>query len=82
MPCSAHKWLYAPKGSAFLYVRRDRQEAHFPEPTVISSSGKQDFLGRFAYTGGLERASEMEGGRAGGRKGHGGMLLRLLFACG
>ena len=65
-----------------MYVRRDRQEAHFPEPTVISSSGKQDFLGRFAYTGGLERASEMEGGRAGGRKGHGGMLLRLLFACG
>jgi len=48
---NAHKWLYAPKGSAFLYVRKDLQQPHFPEPTVISSSGKQDFVGRYAYTG-------------------------------
>jgi isopenicillin-N epimerase len=31
---NAHKWLFAPKGSAFLHVRRDRQER--VRPIVIS----------------------------------------------
>ena len=46
-----HKWMYGPKGTAFLYVRPSSQLPRFPEPTVISSSGKPDFLGRYAYVG-------------------------------
>mmetsp|Transcript_26259 Transcript_26259/g.62173 ORF Transcript_26259/g.62173 Transcript_26259/m.62173 type:complete len:430 (-) Transcript_26259:233-1522(-) len=48
---NGHKWFYTPKSAAFLYVRQDRQLPLSPEPTVISSSGKQDFVGRFDYTG-------------------------------
>ncbi|CAM9330703.1 unnamed protein product [Phaeothamnion confervicola] len=46
-----HKWNFAPKTAAFLWVRRDRQEALAPEPNAISSTGRLDFVGRFAYTG-------------------------------
>jgi len=48
---NGHKWFFTPKSAAFLYVRKDRQLPLSPEPTVISSSGKQDFIGRFDYTG-------------------------------
>lgn len=46
-----HKWLFTPKSAAFLWVRRELQTDTFPEPTVISSSKKRDFVGRYEYTG-------------------------------
>ena len=46
---NAHKWLCAPKGAAFLHVRRDRQaELH---PTVISHGYMQGFQAEFDWTG-------------------------------
>jgi isopenicillin-N epimerase len=46
---NAHKWLCAPKGAAFLYVRRDRQaELH---PTVISHGYRRGFQAEFEWTG-------------------------------
>jgi isopenicillin-N epimerase len=46
---NAHKWLCAPKGAAFLHVRRDRQaELH---PTVISHGYTRGFQAEFDWTG-------------------------------
>jgi isopenicillin-N epimerase len=46
---NAHKWLCAPKGAAFLHVRRDRQ-AHL-HPTVISHGYSAGFQAEFDWTG-------------------------------
>lgn len=35
---NGHKWMYSPKGSAFLWVHPSRIGTIFPEPTVISSA--------------------------------------------
>ena len=46
---NAHKWLCAPKGAAFLHVRRDRQA--FLHPTVISHGYSAGFHAEFDWTG-------------------------------
>jgi len=48
---NGHKWLYSPKGSAFLWVRSDRQA--LIDPTVISweGQGETHFQMAFSYLG-------------------------------
>jgi len=48
---NGHKWFYTPKGSAFLWVRKDRQSIVYP--TVISylGQGKTPFQVGFSYEG-------------------------------
>jgi isopenicillin-N epimerase len=49
---NGHKWLCAPKGAAFLHVRRDRQaELH---PNVISHGYTTGFHAEFDWTGTLD----------------------------
>jgi isopenicillin-N epimerase len=46
---NAHKWLCAPKGAAFLHVRRDRQPGL--HPGVISHGYASGFRAEFDWTG-------------------------------
>jgi len=46
---NAHKWLCAPKGAAFLHVRRDRQAPL--HPNVISHGYTAGFHAEFDWTG-------------------------------
>jgi selenocysteine lyase/cysteine desulfurase len=50
---NAHKWLFAPKGSAFMWLRADKVSPLFPEPTVVSSENARGtlFRSRFDYVG-------------------------------
>lgn len=44
-----HKWMYAPKGSAFLWTRRDRQ--HMTHPLVPSHGYGQGYTAEFDFIG-------------------------------
>ena len=46
---NGHKWLYSPKGSAFLWVSKKAQPGIVP--TVVSSEGLRTFTDGFLYTG-------------------------------
>lgn len=46
---NAHKWLFAPKGTAFLWARRDRQAGL--HPTTISHGLDQGFVTEFDWVG-------------------------------
>jgi isopenicillin-N epimerase len=46
---NAHKWLFAPKGTAFLWARRDRQSGL--HPTTISHGLGQGFTAEFDWVG-------------------------------
>jgi selenocysteine lyase/cysteine desulfurase len=48
---NGHKWFFAPKGSAFLWVNNALVTREFPEPTVISSANSlgTPFSERYAY---------------------------------
>jgi isopenicillin-N epimerase len=46
---NAHKWMCAPKGAAFLYVHRDRQQ--LLHPNVISHGYTSGFHAEFDWTG-------------------------------
>jgi isopenicillin-N epimerase len=49
---NAHKWLCAPKGAAFLHVRRDRQPGL--HPNVISHGYPDGFQAEFDWVGTLD----------------------------
>lgn len=46
---NAHKWLFAPKGCAFLWARAEAQDGL--HPTVISHGYEQGFTNEFDWTG-------------------------------
>jgi isopenicillin-N epimerase len=52
---NCHKWICAPKGAGFLYVRRDRQEGIAPVAlshlAAWAREGKSGFRARFDWTG-------------------------------
>jgi len=46
---NGHKWLFSPKGTAFLWVAKEKQK--YIVPLVISSYGIPSFTVAFEYTG-------------------------------
>jgi selenocysteine lyase/cysteine desulfurase len=53
-----HKWYFAPKSSAVLYVRRDRQLPHVPVPSVVDNAETNvTFTDRFVWAGTRDRSA-------------------------
>ena len=52
-----HKFYFAPKSAAALYVRQDRQLPHVPAPAVVDSVETQAFTDRFIWTGTRDRTA-------------------------
>ena len=52
-----HKWYFAPKSSALMYVRRDHQLLHVPAPSVVDNVMTQAFPDRFLWTGTRDRTA-------------------------
>jgi selenocysteine lyase/cysteine desulfurase len=48
---NCHKWLFAPKGVAFLWTAPERQAYECLQPTVVSSTGWRGYTERYSYTG-------------------------------
>ncbi len=52
---NTHKWLYASKSSAILYVRHDHQHLYVPAPAIVDSAMTNAFESRFIWTGTRDR---------------------------
>ena len=52
-----HKFYFAPKSAALLYVRHDRQLPHVPAPAVVDSIETANFTDRFIWTGTRDRTA-------------------------
>ena len=59
---NAHKWLFAPKGCAFLHARREAQARL--HPTVISHGLGRGFVAEFDWTGTIDPTAYLAIGAA------------------
>jgi selenocysteine lyase/cysteine desulfurase len=48
---NGHKWMYTPKGSAFLWVRKDKQNLTWPTTISGEGSGATQYQLYFSYEG-------------------------------
>jgi len=51
---NGHKWFYTPKGSAILWVRKDRQSLIYPTTISGEGRGNSTYQMQFSYEGTLD----------------------------